>query len=119
MSCVSTKLHMSTLSHRVLIISVLFEPYHTGNTVRRLDTTCYRVILLSKLVTTSPSCVKSNKDRVVIVPHEFISMIHRLVLTTHLEFILRMSWSVVEKKSMVLGKMSGSIFPVASGWEEG
>ena len=30
-------------------------------------------------------CVKSNKDRVVIVPDEFISMIHRQVLTSHLE----------------------------------
>ncbi len=29
--------------------------------------------------------VKSHKDRAVIVPHDLISMIHRLVLTTHLE----------------------------------
>ncbi len=29
--------------------------------------------------------MKSHKDRVVIVPHELISRIHRLVLTTHLE----------------------------------
>jgi hypothetical protein len=30
-------------------------------------------------------CEKSHKDRVVIVPHDLISMIYRLVLTTHLE----------------------------------
>ena len=30
-------------------------------------------------------CAKSNKGRVGIVPHEFISMIHRVVITTHLQ----------------------------------
>ena len=30
-------------------------------------------------------CVKSHKDRVVIVSHDLISIIYRLVLTTHLE----------------------------------
>ncbi len=94
LSCVHTKLHMSTRTsvenHRVLMktlsarfISVLFGPYFR-NTDITTDTTCCRVIFLSKLVATQ-DCVKSNKNRVGIVPHEFISMIHRLVITTHLE----------------------------------
>ena len=62
LSCVRTKLHMSTRtsvqSHRVLMktwsasfISVLFGPYHR-NTGITTDTTCCRVIFLSKLVAT-------------------------------------------------------------------
>ena len=31
---------------------------------------------------------KSHKDRVVIVPHDLICMIHGLVLTTHFEYEL-------------------------------
>ena len=35
-------------------------------------------------------CVKSNKDRVVIGPHEFISMIHRLVTNPTVMVILQL-----------------------------
>jgi hypothetical protein len=42
--------------------------------------------LFSKFVCSCGTCcVKPNKNRVGIVPHELISMIHRLVFTTHLE----------------------------------
>jgi hypothetical protein len=43
-------------------------------------------VLYSKLVCSCVAyCEKSNKNRVGIVPHDLISMIHRLVLTNHLE----------------------------------
>jgi len=42
--------------------------------------------LFTKFVSSCASrCVKSHKDRVVIVPQDLICMIHGLVVTTHLE----------------------------------
>ncbi len=52
--------------------------------------------LFSKFVCSCVACcVKSNKNRVGIVPHELISMIHRLVLTNHLEDELAWSCSFI------------------------